>query len=143
MLIVSTNKPEDFNPSVEVAATYVTLSNTLLVLQLASYKDEAGFWGVPCGKLSSQESALIGAKRELYEETGIEADSSFREIGKLYIKKPDVDYIYHTFSLVLDHEPSIQLSSEHTQYKWVPLDEAEELPLMKGAKEALQFFRKS
>lgn len=134
-------KPVDFVPQVEVSAIYVIFHNNLLLLKLSANKKEAGAWGVPAGKLEKEESCLICAKRELAEETGIDlSENSFREQGKLYIRKPEIDYVYHLLSVNLECKPKIHLSQEHDAYQWVSRQEALNMPLMKGGKEALEFF---
>jgi 8-oxo-dGTP pyrophosphatase MutT (NUDIX family) len=82
---------------------------------------EGGTWTVPAGKLEAGENPVQGAKRELFEETGIEINSEkeFKAHGALYIRKPDVDYVYHMFSIDLPSAPSVRLSVEHCSYQWV------------------------
>lgn len=139
--LVYEQKPNDFKPQVEVVATYVNFNGKVLLLQLAPNKREAGCWGVPAGKLEVKELPIRGARRELFEETGIQADvEDFRSLGALYIRKPDIDYIYHLFSVDLSVQPSVILSSEHVSYKWVSRDEAGNLPLMQGALQALDTY---
>jgi 8-oxo-dGTP diphosphatase len=135
-------KPEGFSPKVEVAAIYVNVMGRLLLLQLASHKSEAGSWGVPAGKLQVNEAPLQGAKRELSEETGIDvaSDRLLQPLGSLYIRKTDLDYVYHMFALNLHAVPTILLSKEHVAYKWVSNKEAENLNLIKGAAQALDFY---
>lgn len=141
-MTVYLNAPIDFSPSVEVAASYVNVLGKILFLQLSSRKPEAGAWGVPAGKLETNEKPQSGAKRELFEETGIfiDSESSFCPLGKLYIRKPAVDYIYHLFGIELDSEPSIKLSNEHIDYKWALRSEVENMPLMAGAHLALDTY---
>jgi 8-oxo-dGTP diphosphatase len=137
-------KPEDFFPKVEVAATYVNLNGKVLFLKLAPNKQEAGAWGVPAGKLESHEMPVNGAKRELFEETGVDISlNNFQSLGTLYIRKPDIDYIYHLFSVSLNTQPSICLSTEHSSYQWVSPSESKNLPLMNGAHQALDAYIRS
>lgn len=135
-------KPEQFSPKVEVAAIYVNVNGKILLLQLANHKNEKGSWGVPAGKLEAHEEPLHAAKRELFEETGIniESDNAFQSLGALYIRKPELDYVYHLFGIRLDATPSLTLSDEHCLHVWVSRDEAEALPLMNGAKQALDAY---
>ena len=135
-------RPSDFSPKVEVAATYVKFGDKLLFLELSHNKSEAGAWGVPAGKLESNEEPIKAAKRELFEETGINvpSESLFQSFGQLYVRKPDIDYIYHLFGVNLKTLPDIHLSNEHLSHKWVLRQEAEQLPLMQGAKGALDFY---
>lgn len=141
-ILVYEQRPEDFAPKVEVGATYVDVNGKLLLLELAHSKLEAGAWGVPAGKLKANEMPVNGARRELFEETGIEIISVdlFQSLGQLYIRKPDIDYVYHLFSIKLDKLPNIHLSDEHQSYKWVTQLETERLNLMNGAKYALDLY---
>lgn len=139
MAKVLEQKPTDFSPSVEVAAVYVNVNGKLLLLELSSEKQEKGSFGVPAGKLDKGEDPLKGAKRELFEETGI-ATEQIEPLGQLYIRKPEMDYIYHVFSVHLSEYPNVHLSSEHSAFVWVSIPQAKQLPLMKGALPALDYY---
>lgn len=135
-------KPEEFAPQVEVAACYVEVDDKLLLLQLASGKEEAGKWGVPAGKLEKGEAPERAAARELFEETGIVV-GALSQMGSLYIRKPQIDYVYHLFRVCLEQIPAVCLSREHQTYKWASSRDLEEMPLMAGAREALSHYRKT
>lgn len=145
-IFVYDKKPKGFFSTVEVAAIYLNVNGKLLLLELSADKQEKGTWGVPAGKLEVGERPAQGAKRELLEETGIdiEDEGSFHPLGELYIRKPEIDYIYHLFGINLESQPAICLSPEHCSYRWVSRFEGENLPLMKGAKLALDaYFQRS
>lgn len=135
-------KPEGFVPHVQVSGCYLEIDNKLLLLQRAYGNFESGKWGVPAGKLEGDETPLEGAKRELFEETGI-SPKNFQQVNSLYIQKPEVAYVFHLFKVELDQIPEVILSNEHQSYKWATPKEIEELPLMAGANEALQLLRTS
>lgn len=138
------NKPEDFAHEVQVSACYVEVQGKLLVLELSSEEEEVGFWAVPAGKVEKNENPLHAAIRELFEETGIEIEkpASLKSLGSLYIRKPEIDYIYHFYKISLNTIPTIHLSTEHQSYRWVTITEMKKMPLMKGAKEALEYYCK-
>lgn len=139
---VHETKPETFNPQTEVAACYLECDERLLLLLNAPGDSEAGSWGVPAGKLESNESPLNGAIRELFEETSISIDlSQFQSIGSLYIRKPEVDYIFHLFRIKIGTRPEVRLSPEHQNYRWVSAEEMEMMPMMIGGKEAYARYR--
>lgn len=116
--LVYEQKPANFSPKVEVVATYVNVNDKILLLQLAPNKLEAGAWGVPAGKLESNETLVKGTRRELFEETGIDiaSDNLFQSLGQLYMRKPAIDYIYHFFGVKLNELPRVYLSNEHQAY---------------------------
>ena len=107
-------------------------------------KPEPGKLGVPAGKLEIGETPEQAAKRELLEETGILVESSdIHGVGSLYIRKPQIDYVYHLFQISCKTKPRVRLSSEHSNYLWATQQEIETLPLMAGALTALQKYRSS
>lgn len=135
--------PAGFTPQVQVAACYLEINNKLLLLQRAPGKLEPGKWGVPAGKLENNETPENAAKRELLEETGIsfENPSRIQRLKSLYIRKPEVDYVYHVFKVQLDQTPKIHLSDEHQSYTWATSKDIEKIALMDGAREALQHYQ--
>lgn len=134
--------PLGFDTKAEVASTYVSVDGKLLLLQISHLKQESGCWGVPAGKIEANESPEKAARRELYEETGISIDSKahMQLFGRLYVRKPKVDYVYHMFKIELPQLPKIQLSKEHQTHAWINPQEAENMPLMAGAKDALKCY---
>lgn len=101
-------KPEGFSAQVEVAACYLEAHGKFLLLKCAEGKLEGGKWGGPAGKLEKEETPLQAATRELFEETGIRVDSpsQIQSLGALYIRKPQVDYVYHVFKVSGKRTPS-------------------------------------
>lgn len=142
-LEVHEKEPEGFTPQAQVAACYLEVDNKLLLLQNACWKLEPGKWGVPAGKLENGETPENAAIRELFEETAISLKnpSQVQHLNSLYIRKPEVDYVYHLFKVQLDQIPDVHLSNEHQNYKWATSKDLEEMPLMTGAKEALQCYQ--
>lgn len=135
-------KPIDFDPKVHVAAAYIEVDGKVLLLQLSESKENPKQWGVPAGKLETKESPEKAFRRELFEETGIslEKNTSVHALGQLFIRKPELDFVYHVFKVDLKYIPQVSLSNEHIAYTWVSIDEARNLHLMDGAEEALNFY---
>lgn len=143
MIQVFQKKPSDFKTHVYVTAAYVKFENKILILQLSQEKEEAFHFGVPAGKLEKGELPEDGIARELFEETGILLDSNgtIESLGLLFMRKPNIDYVYHLFEISLRELPEIHLSKEHQAYRWVSLEEISTLPLMLGAIEAIEFYK--
>lgn len=133
--------PKGFDTHLEASATFIEIDGKLLFLQYA--RKHVGCWGVPGGKIEENELPIDAAKRELFEETGIDLklESKIHPIGKLYYRKPDIDYVFHMFHIHLPDNPAITLSDEHLDFIWQPIDLLEDLHLMPGAPEAIHYYR--
>lgn len=140
--VVYETKPLGFKEDVEIAACYLEIDGQLLLLECSPSKSEAGRWGVPAGKVEIGETPKQAAKRELFEETNIIVeDRDIHAISSLYIRKPNIDYVYHLFQIDLKIKPKVRLSFEHLNYLWATQEKIETLPLMAGAFGALQKYR--
>jgi 8-oxo-dGTP pyrophosphatase MutT (NUDIX family) len=73
-------------------------------------------WGIPGGKIESDETLLEGIERECLEEIGY-----FPERAKLVPIQKFVNnsFVYHTFFCEVDREFIPTLNDEHTGYAWV------------------------
>lgn len=139
---ITDKKPPHFKGTIQVSAAYIEAENKFLFMQLSSLKEEAARWGVPAGKCELNETPIAGLRRELFEETGIflEKETNIRPVGPLYITKPHISYTYHLFAISLPSIPKVQISDEHTAYRWVQKHEVYQLHLLTAAKEAFDYF---
>ena len=143
-LEIHDKRPEKFVPQVEVAACYLEMDGKILLLERRKTKSEPGKWGVPAGKLEQNETPAEAAKRELFEETGIDIEIvHLTYIPTLYIQKLGYNFIFHPFKvdLPLHQIPEVQLSSEHENYKWATPEDMKNMPLIAGAWEAFQRYK--
>jgi 8-oxo-dGTP diphosphatase len=132
--------PSDFIPRLEVSASYCEYQGRILLLKRQMNKAEGLKWGVPAGKIEQGETPLEAAKRELFEEAGIQAQH-LKSIGCLYIRRPELDFVFHLFFLHLSQFPILNVAQEeHTEACWASLQEARQLPLVSGGEKALEYF---
>jgi 8-oxo-dGTP diphosphatase len=81
-----------------------------------------GTWTMPGGKLEFKESFEEGAKRELFEETGM-IGHSFKVISLTNDIVHDAHFV--TIGLLCEHfegEPKVMEPDEITEWKWFPIN---------------------
>jgi 8-oxo-dGTP diphosphatase len=136
--------PENFHPSVEVAGCFCEWEGRILLLLRALNKPQGNTWGIPAGKVEKGEPALAAALRELKEETGIPLliTRNIEDVGILYVRQSDVDFLFHLFRIVFIQEPNLELcKDEIAQSKWLYVDDALQMPLIAGGKDTLLFYK--
>ncbi len=102
-----------------------------------------GRYELPGGRIDFGESVEQAFKREIREETGFEKI----KIGELvntwsFINiKENIKYHFIVFDFeFFTDENKIKLSDEHTEYKWVGVNEFENLDMRDGHKESLKIY---
>ena len=63
-------------------------------------KKDAGSWSIPKGEFQEDEEALSAAKRELEEETGIQAEGNFIELTPVKQKNGKIIYAWALYKNV-------------------------------------------
>ena len=132
--IVQTELTQYKRPESVLVVVY-TRDGKVLVLR-RSYPDD--FWQSVTGSLEWGEDALPAAKRELFEETGIQGkevvDCNYSAEFDIYSIWRDryapgvTSNTEHVFVLELEEACEIQIDpAEHGEYRWVSKDEAAEI----------------
>ena len=137
-------KPSDFSePIREGACCVCEYENTILMLKRHSTKWEGNTWNVPGGKVERNETPLLAAIRETYEEAGIVVvEECIDHLGPLYVRSGDGEHCLHIFRAKLLNQPKIVLQEEEsTEYLWKTLQEAFDLPLIAGGIEVLEMYQ--
>ena len=119
-------QPMDFEPAFEVVSCMVESAGAYLFLHRAPDRLYGGYWGCPTGKVEGDEEREAELRRELREETGwawVDEKLAFYET--LYVRHPDLDFVYHLYSARVSGKPRPRLSrSEHTNFAWLDLETA-------------------
>jgi 8-oxo-dGTP diphosphatase len=126
-------KPENFQPKIEVSACFLEYEDKILILHRQEHTSQGNLWGIPGGKLNKGESPLQAVIREVLEETNFDiAKQPIIYLGKVYIKYPTFDYIYHMFKCQPTELPgSVKIDfKEHKGFTWVTPEDALKMELM-------------
>ena len=96
-------------------------------------------WQGVAGKIEAGETAWQAAIRELDEETGLKPKRMFvaDHVSRFYEAYGDRINLVPVFGIEVDSEEVI-LSEEHSEYKWVTLEEAQKHLVWRGQKEGIQ-----
>lgn len=140
---VSFEKPKDFHKQVEASGCFLEHDGKYLFLLRNPHKPQGGTWAIPGGKVDAGETAKQAAVREFYEETGVKLNPSTMNFsGDVYLRTDDnVDVLFHVFSAQTDKESQVTLSqAEHSDYKWMSLDQALQKKLIPGEVELIEHF---
>lgn len=140
MSYLTISPPVGFNASVDIVSCYVESDDRILMLLRHKDRYEGSRWGPPAGKTKHNELLPVAMGRELQEESGIRVEqSSLTFLNTYFVRFPDFDFRYHTFSLKISNRPVVSLSPrEHVDYCWVTPREALKLPLVKGEDESIR-----
>ena len=109
-----------------LAAGVVVLDEADRVLLVGQHRYTLGeqSWEIPEGGVPAGETPIDGMKRELREETGVEA-SEWRELVRLHLSNSVTDeagVLYLAGGL--SHGTSQPEPTERIEVRWVPFDEA-------------------
>lgn len=108
-----------------LAAGVVVLDDDDRVLLVGQhrYTLDAWSWELPEGGVPAGETALEGARRELREETGVEADD-WREIVRFHLSNSISDEAGILFAARATHHGSAEPDpTEELTVRWLPFDE--------------------
>ena len=110
-----------------------------LMLKRNTGKYYEHLWQGVAGKIEKGETAWQAVVRELEEETGKKPVKMFAadHIASFYDARKDRIQMVPVFGIEVENS-EVQLSEEHSEYKWVSFEDALTLLTWKGQKEGLR-----
>ncbi|NHB58643.1 NUDIX domain-containing protein [Acinetobacter sp. 194] len=94
----------------------ITNANQQILLLKASYADQA--WGLPGGGLDVGETIHQALYRECKEELGLDVQIEY--LSGVYFHAAVMSHAF-IFRCHIQHDATIQVSHEHSEYRWFDL----------------------
>lgn len=137
-------KPPEFDAKFDVASCFIEHNGAILLLLRQDRKPEGNTWGVPAGKVDAGEEPMQTMIREIREETGLNfSERQLEYFGKVYVKYPEMDFIYHMFGARLAIKPEIAINfNEHKNFQWIAPADALNIPLILDEDACIKLFYK-
>ena len=90
-----------------------------------------------------EKKSLFDRVREVQEEVGIILNpEKLEDVATVYLEAGGLRYTFYAFRVGLEKAPRIELEpQEHTEAKWLTVEEALELPLIIGGAEILKVYK--
>lgn len=89
------------------------------------YPNAGAKWEIPGGRINPGSSLIDNLRREVMEETGLEITGEQRFIAAQDILKENRHIVRLTYTGEAHGE--VKLSDEHTDYKWLSLEEISQI----------------
>ena len=143
--MIYNSKPKDFNSKFTIVSCFIFVENEFLMLKRSINETLPKKWGLSAGKVKKNEEIIDATVREVNEETGLcVSKEKIHYWGKVYVRYPKYDCIFHMSKIILETKPSIILrANEHSEYKWVTVNEALKLDLVPDMDNCIyEFFKK-
>ena len=138
-------KPKNFKSKYNVVSCFLEYNGEILLLHRPAHKNQGGKWGVPAGKIEAGETPLQAIIRELKEETSyiVAEEKKLLYFGKVYVRHPEHDFVYHIFHLPLGDKPKIILDpKEHQNFQWVTPKESLKIDMVTDQDTCVKLFYK-
>lgn len=111
-----------------VAVNVFVINSGKLLLGQRKNTAGDGDWGLPGGHVEYMESLMDAAKRELFEETGLEAELDFENIVSGTRHEDNKHYVHVNFlaSGFKPKEPELKEPDKCYEWKWFAFNELPE-----------------
>ncbi len=122
---------------VAVAVTFHPGLHEFLVLKRSdSHEVFPGYWDFPAGVIEEEEWPKKAARRELKEETGL-SGRRIKSGEPFTVESEYGNFRIHPFLFTVE-AADVELGSEHVDYRWISLEELENLKTVKDLEKDLE-----
>ena len=114
-----------------------------LLLKRSEGEIYPGVWQMVSGKIKDGEKAYETAVRELKEETGLTPEQIWvaPRVNSFYSHETDRICLVPVFAIKVNSDEDIQISNEHSDFRWCKADEAKTLLAWDGQRKALELIQ--
>jgi dATP pyrophosphohydrolase len=119
-------------------------SHEFLQLLRAAGKYMGGTWQTISGGVEGGETAVAAALREMREESGLSPVEFFRlpSIESFYTVADDTVWHAPVFCAIVASGANVTLNDEHTDYRWVSIDDVEAAFMWPGDRALIEEIRR-
>jgi dATP pyrophosphohydrolase len=102
-----------------------------------------GMWQMITGRIESGEGAVEAARREIYEETGLQPGAILvvPYVASFYFAQDDSIHHVPVFAASVPGDAEVLLSAEHDAFAWLEYEEAWKRLVFPGHREGLRILR--
>ena len=127
----------------KIVTSFMQDEQKLLILRRSNkVKTMKGLWAGISGIIEKNETPLVRAKIEIYEETGISEDKIrlIKNAEKLRVHSPQYEnHELEIFPFLFEAKnPDIKLNWENSQYTWITIDELKNYNTVPSLEKVLQ-----
>lgn len=110
---------------------------TLVIKRAGDETHLENLWDVPGGRFEYKENPHEGLKREVKEEAGLKV--SIEEPIKVWnFLRDNGEHVVGTTFLCDPESLEIELGEEHTEHKWIEMEQLEEIEMHDGLRDGLK-----
>ncbi|MCX8010735.1 MAG: NUDIX domain-containing protein [Ignavibacteria bacterium] len=111
-----------------------------LLLKRANNELYPNIWQMVSGSIKNNENTIKTVLRELKEETKLTPQKLFVApiVNSFYLAEKDELNLVPVFVCKVNYKDKVQISKEHSDYKWVKLKSAKKLLAWEGQRRAVQ-----
>lgn len=110
-----------------------------LLLKRAEGEKYPNLWQMVTGSIETGEKGFQTALREIAEETGLTVQKLWiaPQVNSFYSAERDEICLVPVFAALVDSESEVKISSEHSEFKWLKMEEAKNHLAWKGQRNAV------